>query len=244
MQRIRRYPSRLRRHHHARASTRDRPAQVLVLVKAVVHDRLAARRVQHSRPESDQPARRDGEFHVAHVVLRVHLHHLAPATAHQLDHRTRRRRRHVYHQVLHRLRLLPAQFAIDHLRLAHRQLEPLPSHRLDQHAQVQQAPPRHPERVLLRHLLHAKGHVRVQLLHQPVPHVTRRQKLPLATRKRRVVHAEDHRQGRLVHRDDRQRVRIVRVGHRVADPDLRNPRNRHDVPGSHVGRPNAAESDV
>ena len=134
-----------------------------------------------------------------------------------------------------RLLRLPVHRAQDHLRPAHLELEPLAPHLLDQDGQLKLAAATDLERVC--------GLGRVDLDRDVAEHLAVESGLDLAARhiaavlagERRGVHAQGHAQRRRVDVQAWQRPRVSGVGDGVADRDLGDTRQRHDVAGAGLG---------
>ena len=105
----------------------------------------------------------------------------------------------------------------------------LAAHGFNQDGKVQFAPAIHAERVGGLGVLHAQGNVRLHFLEQARAQVARGDKLPLRTREGRIVHTEIHGNRRLVNLHKSQRLGIGRVANRVANGQLVETANGHDI---------------
>ena len=132
-------------------------------------------------------------------------------------------------QPLHRLVHRAVDHPGDHLRLADGDLEALPAHDLDQHGQLQLAAALHLPGVRPLGRQHPDRDVADQLGVEPVLHQPRGQLVAALPGQRRGVHAQRHGDRRLVDRQHRQRPRVVRVGQRLADRDVRDAGHRDQV---------------
>ena len=133
--------------------------------------------------------------------------------------------------------MLPGQ----HLRLPDRQLETLAPHQLDEHRELQLAPPLHLPRIGAGRREDAQGHVADQLLVEPALDLARRQPVAFGAGQHARVDADRHRQAGLVHGRDREGARVVRVGDRLADRHLGQPGEGDDLPRPGLERRDAVE---
>src|SRR6476646_10229870 len=78
-------------------------------------------------------------------------------------------------------------------------------------------------------ILHAQRHVALELPIQSLPNLTRRDELPLASGKRRIVHEKIDRDCRLLDRDAFESVRMLDVGDCQSDLDILEARERDDL---------------
>src|SRR5207249_3387185 len=124
--------ARIGRDHDAVHSLRDAAANRLIVIEVVMHDRLAAGRVQEPGAQADQAPGRDGELDVRGLAARVQLQALRPTVADQLHHRTDRGGRYVDDEILNRLPRLAIDFFGNDPRLTDGQLEAFASHVLQQ----------------------------------------------------------------------------------------------------------------
>ena len=136
----------------------------LPAVEDVVEDAGAPGLGQELGAEPDQAAGRDPvvEAHPARPVV-DHLEHGALAQRQQLGHDAEILVGHVDADPLHRLVHLAVDLPGDDLRLAHRELEALAPHRLDQHGQLELAAAEHLPHVGALGRGHPDGHVADQL---------------------------------------------------------------------------------
>ena len=123
------------------------------------------------------------------------------------------------------------------LRLADGQLEALAAHHLDQDRQLQLAAALHLPGVGPLGRQHPDRHVADQFGIQPGLDQPGGELLAGLAGQRGGVDADRHRDRRLVDGDQRQRRRVVGIGQRLADGDVRDPGDRDDVAGpALVGR--------
>src|SRR5208337_4435133 len=148
--------------------------------------------------------------------------------------------RDVDHEELARFVVHAADLPDDHFGLAHRELETLAAHRLDQYRKVEQASAGDLESITVIGDLDTKGDVRLQFPCQSIIDVSRGQILPLS-REGRVVDGEEHAQGRLADLDSRQRHRLLGRRDRVANLDGCQADDRHDIAGLGLFDLDAAE---
>ena len=132
---------------------------------------------------------------------------------------------HPLHRLVHGAVDLPR----DHLRLADRQLEALAAHHLDEHRELQLAAPLNLPHVGALGLDDAQRDVAHELGSSRPLQLAGGQLVAVLPGQRRGVDADGHRQRRLVDGDHRQRPRVIRVGERLADRDLRDPGDRDDL---------------
>ena len=100
---------------------------------------------------------------------------------------------------------------------------------------MQLAAPRDDKLVGAIRVLHAHGHVVLQLVVQARPDLAAGEVLSLTPGKGAVVDGKRHAHRRLFHLDRRQRPRIVRIGQRVADAGVLDARYGDDAAGRHLG---------
>ena len=180
--------------------------------------------------EPDQAARGDDVLHPDPAGAVVdHLLQPALAQRQQLDQHALVVARRVDRQALHRLVQLAVDQPGDDLRLADGQLEAFAAHDLDEDRELQLAAALHLPGVRALGRQHPDRDVADELGVEPVLHQPRGELLAALAGQRRGVDADGHRDARLVDRDDRQRPRVVGVGDRLADRDLRDARDRDDV---------------
>ena len=117
----------------------------------------------------------------------------------------------------------------EHPRLADGQLEALAAHHLDEHGELQLAAALHLPGVGALGRQHADADVADELGVEAVLHQPGRQRRAVPPGERRRVDADRHRQARVVDVDDRQRARVVGIGERLADRDLRDAGDGHDL---------------
>ena len=111
------------------------------------------------------------------------------------------------------------------------QLIPFAPHGFDQDSKLQLAPTHDAEGVRRVGLLDAQAHVLAQLGPQPFAQLSGRHELALTAGPRRGIHAEDHGDGRFVHPNRWQRLRCFTVGDRLADLNLLDTGDGHNVAG-------------
>ena len=132
---------------------------------------------------------------------------------------------------------LAVDLARDHLRLADGELEALAAHRLHEYGELKLAAALHLPGVAAVAVHHADRDVAHQLALEPVLHHARGEPGARLARERRGVDPDRHAEGRLVDRDQRKRPRVLGVGDRLADRDLRDAGDGDDLAGAGlVGR--------
>src|SRR5208283_5318230 len=189
--------------HHAIAAAGNFSLERPVVVEVVVHDGLALGGTHEATAQADQAARGDQKLEVGVGPLPVHLAHLAASGTHQFHDGADVAVRDVDHEELARFVVHAADLLYYYRGRAHRELETLAAHRLDQYRKVEQAPARDLEGITVIGDLDTKGDVRLQFPCQSIIDVSRGQILPLS-REGRVVDGEEHAQGRLADLDSRQ----------------------------------------
>ena len=125
--------------------------------------------------------------------------------------------------------ILAVDHAGDHLRLAHRELEALPAHQLDEDGQLQLATALDLPGVGALGVQDPDRHVADQLGVQAVLQQAGRELLARLASQRGGVDADGHRDAGLVDGDHRQGARVLGVGQRLADGDVRDPSHGDDV---------------
>src|SRR3712207_4830400 len=155
-----------------------------------------------------------------------HLRHLAFAPPHRLGDDADELLGAVDDDQLNRLQRPPLLAPRDDFGLRDLYLVALAPHHLDEDGELQLAAARDLELVGRVSLLDPYGDVAEHLAVEPFFELARGDVLALGARERRVVDAEDHRDGRLVHGDDGQRLRRVGVGDRLPDLDALDARER------------------
>src|SRR5690554_2314753 len=233
------------RDERAGAARLDRAGPRLVAVRDRRRDARAAGLGEELGAEADEAARWHDELHAdpARAVV-GHGLHAALALREQLGDGAEILLGNVDRHVLHGLVNLAVHLPRDDLRLADRELETLAAHLLDEDRERELAAALHLPGVRSLRGEHAQRDVADELGVEPVLDLTRRDLVALAAfaRERRSVDADGHRDRGVVHRDEWERPRVVKVGERLADRDLRNAGDGHDVPGPGVRRRNAIES--
>ena len=203
----------------------------VVAVEHGVGDAGAARLGEEVGAEADQPAGRHPELHAdptGSVV--VHLVHATLTRREQLGHRTEVLLGDVDRQVLEWLVHLAVDLARDHLRLADGQLEVLASHLLDEDREGELTTTLHLPGVGPIDVDDAQRHVADELAVEAILDHARGELVALhPTGERRGVGADDDRDGRLVDGDARQGNRVLGIGEGVADHDLGDTGDGHDV---------------
>ena len=124
-------------------------------------DQRGAARVCHQlAAQSNQPTRRNAEFH-AHApgIVVHHFFHFAAAVSQQLHHDADEIFRAVHDQQFQRLEPPPVFRAHHDFRLAHHQLVTFAPHRLDQNRQLQFAAAQHAKCVGGSGVFHAQRHI-------------------------------------------------------------------------------------
>ena len=114
------------------------------------------------------------------------------------------------------------------------QLVAFPPHGLDQDGQVHLAAAHDPERVGGGGVLHPQGHVLEQLAVEPVADLTAGDVLAFAAGQGAVVDREGHLHGGVVDLDKGQGLHLGGVAQGVADGDVGQAREGHDVAGGDV----------
>ncbi|MBG9885166.1 hypothetical protein ABE10_00905, partial [Bacillus toyonensis] len=221
-------------HDRARGASDDLPRPVVVSVGDRVGDPGAPGRRHELGPEPDETPRGDDELH-AHPAGAVvgHSLHAAFAAGEKLRDRAEVLLRRIDREMLERLLdLAVLSLASDHLRLAHGELEALPPHVLDEDRQCQLSAPLHLPGVGTADVYDLQRHVSDELTVQAVLHHAGGELVPLdLADQRRGVRADRHRDRRVVDGDGRERTHVLGIGDRLADRDLLDPRDRHDVAG-------------
>ena len=123
------------------------------------------------------------------------------------------------------------------LRLADRELESLAAHLLDENRQLELAAALHLPRVRRLGRQDAQRDVADELGAQPVLQQSRGDLVAREARERRGVDADRHRERGLVDCDHGKRPRVVRIGERLADRHLGEPRDGDDLSRPGLGRP-------
>ena len=202
----------------------------LVAVEDMVEDAGATGFGEELRAKTDQPARRDPvlEPHPARRVV-DHLLHAAFAQPQQLADHADVVLGHVDGQVLEGLLDLPFDLAGDHPWLAYGELEPLASHRLHQHRELQFPAALHLPGVGTFRGQHAQGDVADQFLLEPGLDQPGRELFAIATSQGGGVDPERHPEARFVHGQARQGTRVVDGGKGVADGHLVDAGDRDQV---------------
>src|SRR5688500_3541843 len=120
-----------------------------------------------------------------------HLEHLAAPRPELLDDRAEKVLGHIDHQLLVRLEPLAVHAdAGDDARTRDLELVALPAHRLHQDPEVQLTAAGYSPRVRRVGVLDAQRDVPLELPHEPLPHLSRRDEPSLLAHKRRVVDEE------------------------------------------------------
>ncbi len=158
-----------------------------------------------------------------------HLHHAAAPLPDLLGDDADEVLGAVDHQLLHRLVELAVDAAGDHLGLADRELVALAPHHLDQDRELQLAAPGDLEGVGGVARLDPDRDVGQHFALEPLLELAAGDVGALAPRHRRGVDREDHADGRLVDPDRRQRDRPLEVREGLADAELVEAGDRHDV---------------
>ena len=182
--------------------------------------------------EPDEPAGRDQVLH-AHPAGAVvdDLLHAALAEREELRDDAEVVLGHVDGEAVDRLVDLAVDLLGEHLRLADGELEALPAHHLDEHRELQLAAALHLPGVGPLGGQHADAHVADQLAVEAALHEPGGELGALLAGERRGVDADRHRQARLVDVDHGERLRVVGVGERLADRDLRDAGDGDDLAG-------------
>ena len=189
----------------------------LVVLEAVCHDGLALGGGQEVRPQAHQAARGDFELEERPVAARFHPHEGGLAAGGKLDGGAHELLGNLDGELLDRLAALAADGLVQHLGLAHLQLEALAAHRLDEHRQVQDAAAVDDEGIGVQAGLDAEGEVLLELLLQAFLDVAGGHELAVLAEERGVVDHEEHRHRGFVDGDGRERLRILEVRDGVAD---------------------------
>ena len=205
---------------------------LFIPVEEVVEDHGATGFGQEGALQPDDATGRDVVFEVQVAVDRqFHVAQLAPAPADFLDHLSLVLDRHFDGQLFIGLQRLAVHLAHDDLGLGDLQLIAFPPHRLDEDRQMQFAAPGDQELVGGVGLLHAQGDVGFQFLEQPVAEIPGRDVFAFPPGEGAGVDREGHLDRRLVDRHGRQCQRLFGVRQRLADPDLGEPGDGHDLSG-------------
>ena len=139
---------------------------------------------------------------------------------------------HVYYNVLHRLHQLAVLFVRQHFRRRNLKLITLAAHGLDEDREVHFAAPHHTEALCGGGILHLQSHVFQKLLVQAVANLARGDELALFARKGAVIHREGHLHRGVVYLHKGQGLHKGRVAQRVADGDIRQAGECHNVAGA------------
>src|SRR5205085_3906776 len=179
---------------------------------------------------TDETARRRVELkpHAPRAVI-DHLRHLPFAPAQRFGHHTDELFWAINHHLLNRLVGHAVTHARDHFRLRDLSFITFAPHHLDQDRQLQFAAPRNFELIGRVGRFNADRDVAQHFTIKALAQLSRRDVLAFAPGERRIVDAEDHRDGRLIHRDDWQGVWIIRARDRLADLDLFDASERDDL---------------
>src|SRR5665811_940417 len=201
------------------------PHPRLVVLEDVVGDAGAARVGEELGPEADKPARGLGDVYKRQTGPVVdHLLHAALADGQQLGDGAEMLLGRVDREALERLVDLAVDQAGNHLRLADRHLVALAAHLLDQDGQRQLTTALHLPGVGRLGGQYPDRDVADQLSFNAVLDQARSDLGALRPPDQRGgVGADRHRDRRLIDGDQGQRDRVVRVGQRLPDGDLRNP---------------------
>ena len=185
---------------------------------------------------ADQAADRQDELHPdAAVGVGRHLLEAALARGKRLLDRADVVGRDVDRDPLVRLLGLAVDRPQEDLGARGGQLEALAPHLLDEDGQLELAAAADLERVAALGRMDLDRDVAEGLAVEPGLDLARGDELALAAGQRRRVHAERHAQRRRVDVEARQRPRVGRVGDRVADRDLGQAGDRHDVARAGLG---------
>ena len=185
--------------------------------------------------EADQATGRHGELQTDPAGAVVgHAIHASLAVGHELGDGAHVLFRHVDGGVFHRLVDHAVDLLGDHLRTADGQLIAFATHLLGEHGQRQLATALDLPGVGAVGGQHLDGDVADELAVQTVLDHAGGELVVLAlgAGQRGVVGAEGHGDGRIVHVDERQRLRVVGVDDGLADHDVVNAGNGHDVTGA------------
>ncbi len=196
----------------------------------MVHEPGAAGLGQELGPEADEPAGRHLVLHPDPAGAMIdHLLEAALADRQQLGERPEVLLGRVDGEPLHRFVPLPVDLPGDDLRLTDSELKALAAHQLDQDRQRELPAALHLPGVGALGRQHPDGDVADQFGIQPVTQQPRGQLRPGLTGQRGRVDPDGHADRRLVDGDDGQRPRVLGVGQRFADHDIRNARDGDDV---------------
>ena len=162
----------------------------------------------------------------------LHLDHLGAPGPQLLHDDAHVLLRHIDHQLLIGLQPLAVGAELgDHPGTGDLELESLAPHGLHQDAEVELAPTGHTVGVGTVGLLHPQRHIALQLPVQAVLQLAAGDVLPIPPGERTVVDDEVHRDGGLLHRNPLHPLGHVHRGEGLADFDLLEPGERHDVAG-------------
>ena len=167
--------------------------------------------------------------------------HAAFARGEQLGDRADVLLGNVHRQPLDRLVALAVDLALDHVRLAHGQLEALAAHHLDEDRQLQLAAALDLVGVRALGGLHTQGHVADQLLVETRLDLAGGDLVAVFAGQRRGVDAERDRHGGLIDGDHGQRPRVAEVGERLADRHLGDAGDGDDLARAGLRRVDAFE---
>src|ERR1035437_6794184 len=218
------------RDENAGGAMRDFTGPRAVALGDLVQQRRPARVREELAAEADEAADRDDVFH-AHATVRVgaHLLEAALAVRESALHGADEVRRDVHCDALVRLLRLAVDGLQDDLRAADLQLKTLAAHLLNQDRQLEFASAQNLVRVCRVRLLELDRHVAEDFLFQAVADVASGDVLAFAARQRRRVRAEGHAQCGIVQVQPLHRARIRGIRDGVADGDVRNAGQGHDV---------------
>ena len=132
----------------------------------------------------------------------------------------------------------------DHLGLGDLEFIALAAHVLDQDGELQRAAPFQQEGLLGIGVLQPQAGVVQDLAAQAVVQLGGGDEAPFLAGEGGIVDREGHGQGRLVDVHGRQRQRLVDVGHRLAQVDVLDAGQRHDVAGDRLGDADPADAVV
>ena len=227
------------------AFNRPRPAAVAEVLG--VHNTFARGPADERVAEADQSARGDLEVDpdVA-VVVAVHARHLRLAAGERLDEEPGGRVGRLDVEALERLLKTMGSLPRNHLGPVNRELVAFAAHRLDQDRKVQFAAPADHELLGAIAVLDSQRNVGLDFAEEPFADLAAGDELAFAASERGVVDAEGHLHGRLFDGDDWQRHGDFGAGEGLADENVRDACDGHDVARRGAGQfhsPHAFETE-
>ena len=201
----------------------------LVFEEDGVHHPFALGLGQKLALVAEQAARGDEKFQPHARADGAHVHQLALALAHALEHGARAVFGHVYDQPLDGLVQGAVDGLIQHLGGADLEFVPFAAHIFDEDRQVHLAAAAHLERLGGVGILYLQRDVAQQFAVQPVAQVAGGDELALFAGEGAVVDGKGHLHRRLADLDEGHRLHAVGGADGVADVDAFQPRKADDV---------------